>query len=157
NDPVSRADADGHGPPMGPAHDASYRETGGFWALGDPVSTSSLRDPDSEAQQGSTSTGSTQSAASSGQPQATPQPTTGRQPDGSYVAPTGPGSEIARINAAADAGHPVPLVGNGECVALTSKLTGVTDHTPDWTQGPKVVNADGTLNSAVKPGTAIAT
>jgi hypothetical protein len=42
-------------------------------------------------------------------------------------------------------------------VALTSQLTGVTAHTADWTQGPKVLNPDGTINSAVKPGTAIAT
>ena len=48
------------------------------------------------------------------------------------------------------------LVGDGECVALTSKLTGVTDHTPAWTHGPPVVFSDGTINSAVKPGTAIA-
>ena len=82
---------------------------------------------------------------------------TGRQPDGSYVAATGPGSEISKIDRAADRGTPVPLVGSGECVALTSHLTGVTDHTPSWERGPRVVNDDGTLNTAVKPGTAVAT
>jgi hypothetical protein len=65
------------------------------------------------------------------------------------------------MDLAADQGHPVDLVGNGnekgECVALTSQLTGVTADTSQWRAGPKVVNADGTLNSAVKPGTAIAT
>lgn len=87
----------------------------------------------------------------------TPAQTTGRQADGSYVAPTGPGSEIARIDAAADAGKPVALVGSGECVALTSQLTGVTDQTTRWIAGQPVVLPNGTLNPDVKPGTAVAT
>lgn len=82
---------------------------------------------------------------------------TGRQPDGSYRAPTGSGSAIAKFEAAANGGKPMGLVGSGECVDLTSHLTGVTQNTTLWRRGPKVVNADGTINSAVQPGTAIAT
>lgn len=52
------------------------------------------------------------------------------------------------------------LIGSGECVAATEHFTGVPGPTADWTTGTapvKVVNADGTINSAVKPGTAIMT
>ena len=52
------------------------------------------------------------------------------------------------------------LIGSGECVAATEYFTGVPAPTADWTIGTdpiKVVNGDGTINSAVKPGTAIMT
>jgi RHS repeat-associated protein len=145
NSPVSRVD------PIGHATEDAFYNSGGF---GDPSTTLAF-DWMSSAVEDEAEQDAAAPQPAPAQPQAQNN-TTGRQPDGSYVAATGPGSEVAKIDAAADEGKPVPLVGSGECVALTSKLTGVTDHTPDWTQGPKVVNVDGTINSAVKPGTAIA-
>ncbi len=59
--------------------------------------------------------------------------TTGRQPDGSYKAPTGPGSEIAKIND--PNGPPSVLIGDGQCVTATSHFSGVTGDTSQWTPG----------------------
>ena len=63
--------------------------------------------------------------------------TTGRQPDGSYKAPTGPGSEIAEIND--PNGPPSQLIGNGQCVTATSHFSGVTGDTSQWTPGKPAV------------------
>jgi hypothetical protein len=59
--------------------------------------------------------------------------TTGRQPDGSYKAPIGPGSEIAKIND--PNGPPSELIGNGQCVTATAHFSGVTGDTSQWTPG----------------------
>lgn len=75
---------------------------------------------------------------------------TGRQPNGSYVAPTGPGTPIGNIT---DPAKPVPpMIGNGQCVAACSRLSGVTADTSQWTPGAAVSG-----NSSIPIGTAIAT
>ena len=145
NGPINRIDADGHNVV---GMDGLRRSTtGGFNEIDNVIASIMAADSafDLYAQ------------AVNAQPQQAQNPQSGRQPDGSYMAPTGKNSEIAKMDAAADQGKPMSLVGSGECVALTSHLTGVTEHTASWRQGPKVVNADGTINDAVKPGTAIAT
>jgi RHS repeat-associated protein len=77
-------------------------------------------------------------------------PKPGRQRDGSYIAPTGPGSEIANIT---DPAHPLPpMIGNGQCVTACAHFSGVTGDTKQWTEGAPVAN-----NSSIPVGTAIAT
>jgi RHS repeat-associated protein len=74
----------------------------------------------------------------------------GRQPDGSYIAPTGPGSEIAKIT---DPATPLPpLIGNGQCVTACKHFSGITAPTSQWQEGAGVAN-----NGSVPIGTAIAT
>jgi hypothetical protein len=81
------------------------------------------------------------------QPQ-TPKP--GRQPDGSYIAPTGSGSEIGKIT---DPASPLPpMIGNGQCVTACAHFSGVTARTKQWTEGAAVAN-----NGSIPIGTAIAT
>ena len=78
------------------------------------------------------------------------QQTTGRQPNGSYVAPTGPGTEIGNIT---DPAHPLPpLVGNGQCVTACKHFSGITAPTGDWREG-----AAASGNGSLPIGTAIAT
>jgi RHS repeat-associated protein len=80
--------------------------------------------------------------------QTTPKP--GRQPDGSYIAPTGPGTEIGNIT---DPAHPLPpLIGNGQCVTACKHFSGITAPTADWREGAAVSG-----NSTLPIGTAIAT
>jgi len=77
-------------------------------------------------------------------------PKPGRQPDGSYVAPTGPGTEIGNIT---DPAHPLPpMIGNGQCVTACAHFSGVTAHTDSWTPGAAVSG-----NGSLPIGTAIAT
>jgi len=84
-------------------------------------------------------------------------PTPGqRQPDGSYIAPLGPGTEADRLANPST----TERIGNGECVTLTSYLTSVPPQTWRWKMGPPlVISVNGvlTINPAVKPGTAVAT
>jgi len=81
-------------------------------------------------------------------PQPRSQPKPGRQPDGSYIAPTGPGSEIDKIT---DPAAPLPpLIGNGQCVTACKHFPGITAPTTDWTEGPAVSN-----NDSIPIGTAI--
>jgi hypothetical protein len=68
----------------------------------------------------------------------------GRQPDGSYKA------DPAKVQKAIDAKTPI---GNGQCVAACSALTGVTAHTDSWTPG----NSATGLNDTTDKGLAIAT
>jgi hypothetical protein len=83
-------------------------------------------------------------------PQPRSQPKPGRQPDGSYIAPTGPGSEIDKIT---DPAAPLPpLIGNGQCVTACKHFSGITAPSTDWTEGPAVSN-----NDSLPIGTAIAT
>jgi RHS repeat-associated protein len=77
-----------------------------------------------------------------------PQP--GRQPDGSYIAPTGTGSEIAKIT---DPVHPQKqMIGNGQCVTACSYFSGVTPNTSRWKPGAVVAG-----NDSIPIGTAVAT
>jgi RHS repeat-associated protein len=75
---------------------------------------------------------------------------TGHQPDGSYIAPTGPGTPIGNIT---DPAKPLPpMIGNGQCVTGCSRLSGVTPDTSQWTPGTPVSG-----NGSIPIGTAIAT
>ena len=67
----------------------------------------------------------------------------GRQADGSYKA------DPAKVKAAIDSKTPI---GNGQCVAACSRLSGVTPHTDSWTPGASVL----TLNDTTDVGLAIA-
>jgi RHS repeat-associated protein len=67
----------------------------------------------------------------------------GRQADGSYKA------DPAKVQAAIDSKTPI---GNGQCVAACSRLSGVTPHTASWTPGTSVLN----LNDTTDVGLAIA-
>jgi hypothetical protein len=84
------------------------------------------------------------------------------QQQGPFVADTTSPEYIRDSTTLADNATWGPILGasGGECVDATAHFTGVTDHTADWTIGTnpiKVVSADGTINPAVKPGTAIMT
>ena len=68
----------------------------------------------------------------------------GRQPDGSYKA------DPAKVQKAIDAKTPI---GNGQCVAACSALTGVTAHTDSWTPGKSATG----LNDTTDRGLAIST
>jgi hypothetical protein len=80
--------------------------------------------------------------------------TTGRQPDGSYIAPTGPGTEIGSITD--PNGPPSVLIGNGQCVTATAHFSGVTANTHEWTRGEPVV-VEGKVNPNIPSATAVAT
>jgi RHS repeat-associated protein len=67
----------------------------------------------------------------------------GRQPDGSYKA------DPAKVQKAIDSKTPI---GNGQCVAACSRLSGVTPHTASWTPGRPVLS----LNDTTDVGLAIA-
>jgi RHS repeat-associated protein len=67
----------------------------------------------------------------------------GRQADGSYKA------DPAKVKAAIDSKTPI---GNGQCVAACSRLSGVTPHTDSWTPGASVLS----LNDTTDVGLAIA-
>ena len=67
----------------------------------------------------------------------------GRQADGSYKA------DPAKVKAAIDSKTPI---GNGQCVAACSRLSGVTPHTDSWTPRASVL----TLNDTTDVGLAIA-
>ena len=67
----------------------------------------------------------------------------GRQPDGSYKA------DPAKVQKAIDAKTPI---GNGQCVAACSALSGVTPHTDSWTRGTQATG----LNDTTDKGLAIA-
>ncbi len=72
------------------------------------------------------------------------QQTYGRQSNGSYRA------DPAKVQAAIDSKKPI---GNGQCVAACSRLSGVTPHTASWTPGRSVLD----LNDTTDVGLAIAT
>jgi RHS repeat-associated protein len=59
------------------------------------------------------------------------QQTYGRQPDGSYRAPTGPGSDIYK-RTHGGANEPI---GNGQCVTACANFSGVTPDTSKWVSG----------------------
>ena len=75
---------------------------------------------------------------------------TTRQADGSYVAPTGPGSPIGNIIAAG--GRAKSVIGNGQCVTACKFFSGITAPTKDWRFGEAAAN-----NPSLAIGTAIAT
>ena len=101
NAPVNRIDADGH---------ICVGGTGSaFWCSAD--------DPPAEA---------TKKADKTNQAQET-----GRQPDGSYKAPTGPGSEIYKRGH----GGKDHVIGKGQCVTACAKFSGVTPNTKKWQRG----------------------
>jgi len=79
------------------------------------------------------------------------QQTYGRQPDGSYVAPPSKTDPHTNPN-----GPPSTSIGNGQCVAATAALTGVTADTSQWTKGKPVV-VDGAVDPSIRKGTAVAT
>jgi RHS repeat-associated protein len=71
------------------------------------------------------------------------QNTYGRQPDGSYKA------DPAKVKKAIKAKQPI---GNGQCVAACSQLSGVTPHTASWTPGKSISE----LNDTTDVGLAVA-
>jgi len=79
---------------------------------------------------------------------------TGRQRDGSYIAPTGPGSEIYNGTHGGKDGqvlHP-PDDTKGQCVTACKQFSGITARTTAWQEGAAVSG-----NSSIPIGTAIAT
>jgi type II secretory pathway pseudopilin PulG len=102
--------------------------------------------------------GNTLAAANSNllnsQQNGTAQQTYGRQSDGSYIAPTGPGSEIySRTHGGKDGQvlHP-PDDTKGQCVTACKHFSGITAPTTAWKEGASVSG-----NSSIPIGTAIAT
>jgi len=84
----------------------------------------------------------------------TAQQPSGRQPDGSYIAPTGPGSDIYnRTHGGKDDQvlHP-PDDTKGECVTACKYFSGITASTTAWKEGAAVSG-----NDSIPIGTAIAT
>ena len=73
----------------------------------------------------------------------------GRQPDGSYRADTGPGSEIYKRIHGQMANNPI---GNGQCVTACWHFSGVPRSTGTWTPGRSVLK----LNDTTDVGLAIA-
>ena len=72
----------------------------------------------------------------------------GRQRDGSYIAPTGRGTEIGNLST-----HPrSKVIGDGECVTACKYYSGITASSNSWSAGPTVLN-----NRSIPIGTAIAT
>src|ERR1051326_2805347 len=73
----------------------------------------------------------------------------GRQPDGSYIAPTGPGTELGEI----EGGNPrSTVIGNGQCVTACKYYSGITAPTSQWRFGQAAANTPN-----LPKGTAIAT
>jgi RHS repeat-associated protein len=136
NDPVTVADADGHTPWLGEVSESACVE--------DPWCFAGITEGREDVVAGKDeATKATLTAQNQ-----TPKP--GRQEDGSYIAPTGPGSEIAKIT---DLTNPLPpMIGNGQCVTACAHFSGVTGDTKQWTEGPAVAD-----NSSIPKGTAIAT
>lgn len=79
---------------------------------------------------------------------------TGRQPDGSYIAPTGPGSEIYNRTHGGTNGQVLHLPNDteGQCVTACKHFSGITAPTKVWKKGAAVSG-----NSSLPIGTAIAT
>ena len=74
----------------------------------------------------------------------------GHQRDGSYIAPTGPGTEIGGI--LISGGKAKNAIGNGECVTACKHFAGIPYPTSMWKAGQKVLG-----NRSIPIGTAIAT
>jgi RHS repeat-associated protein len=131
NNPLGVADPNGHDPSVGDQVDAMLEQA---WQA-----TADARNLMASA------------AAEEARKKAKAQPPKpGRQPDGSYIAPTGPGTEIGNIT---DPAHPLPpMIGNGQCVTACKHFSGITAPTTDWRQGAAVAN-----NGSIPIGTAIAT
>jgi len=161
NNPVTGIDPDGHADPRQlvpflkpPFPDANYSQELTFHLLdeasndpGDPNAAAEVQNNGGESQ--APSPGAQPASGSPTPPQAQ-NPTYGRQPDGSYKAPTGPGSEIAKIE---DPNSPPSVsIGNGQCVTATAHFSGVTRDTSKWTQGKPALE----LTDADK-GVAVAT
>jgi hypothetical protein len=85
----------------------------------------------SSSESGTTSAPSLASAAGAGAAGGGAQQQTGRQPDGSYRAPTGPGSDIYK-RTHGGANDPI---GNGQCVTACANFSGVTPDTSQWVSG----------------------
>ncbi len=130
NDPTSKEDVDGHS----------------IWDW--------LRNLDPHS--GPTNIGGSDPAPSpqSTQQNVKAQQQTGRQPNGSYIAPTGPGSEIYNRTHGGKNGqvlHP-PDDTQGQCVTACKHFSGITAPTTAWREGAAVSG-----NSSIPIGTAIAT
>lgn len=74
----------------------------------------------------------------------------GHQRDGSYIAPTGPGTEIGGI--LVSGGKAKNAIGNGECVTACKHFAGIPYPTSMWKAGRKVLGS-----RSIPIGTAIAT
>jgi RHS repeat-associated protein len=151
NGPLNRVDADGHASWMYSLADMSQTPcstTGGCMGASPEATLAANDGSDAAIVQNNIQAQAQQAAASTGNNAA--QQHAGRQPDGSYVAPTGPGTPVGNIT---DPAQPVPpMIGNGQCVTACSRLSGVTPDTSQWTPGAAVSG-----NDSIPIGTAIAT
>jgi RHS repeat-associated protein len=170
NGPLNRVDADGHaanksgiennwlgfdeGPCAGTwsitCIEQTHADNIGSLNLSDETADEQAYDAMVQASQ----QGVSQSQSNASNSTSTAQQQTGRQPDGSYVAPTGPGSEIYnRTHGGKDDQvlHP-PDDTKGQCVTACKYFSGITAPTTAWKEGPAVSG-----NSSIPIGTAIAT